>query len=105
LRFLLSVENSGYARWLRAGDAEEDKGAVHLAAHLLDENERIVSWYHAGAFLPTNVMPNDAVDLEIAVRAPETPGSYTVEFDMVAEHVTWFEDQGSSTLRHPLIVA
>jgi hypothetical protein len=50
-------------------------------------------------------MPNDAVDLEIAVRAPETPGSYTVEFDMVAEHVTWFEDQGSSTLRHPLIVA
>jgi hypothetical protein len=28
-----------------------------------------------------------------------------LEFDMVSEHVTWFEDYGSATLRHKLIVA
>jgi hypothetical protein len=32
------------------------------------------------------------------------PGRYVVEFDMVAEHVAWFEDFGSGTLRHELLV-
>jgi uncharacterized membrane protein len=54
--------------------------------------------------LPRDLEPGEAAKVEIKLRAPETPGHYIVEFDMVAEHVTWFEDHGSGTLRHGLLV-
>jgi tRNA (mo5U34)-methyltransferase len=104
LNFSVLARNTGHARWLREGDSVTDQGAVHLAAHLLSEDEKQFSWYHAGAFLPSEVEPGSSVQLGIAVRAPEIPGRYIVEFDMVAEHITWFEDNGSRTLRHELIV-
>lgn len=104
LIFHVGVQNTGYARWLQKGDEATDRGAVHLAAHLLNKDDKVLSWYHAGAFLSNEVMPGESVSLEIAVRAPETLGTYVLEFDMVSEHVTWFEDYGSATLRHKLIV-
>ena len=47
----------------------------------------------------------DHVCLKIIYQAPDTPGSYFIEFDMVSEHITWFEDLGSSTLILELEVA
>jgi len=77
---------------------------VHLVAHVLDEEHRVVSWYAAGAFLANDVEPNETVDLEIALRAPEARGNYVLQFDMVSEHLAWFEDLGSEVLRQQLIV-
>jgi hypothetical protein len=51
-----------------------------------------------------DVEPGEAAEIEFKMRAPQAPGKYIVEFDMVAEHVTWFEDHGSSTLRQELVV-
>lgn len=104
LTFQLQVENIGLARWPAAGEAGTDKGAVHLGSHLLRETEEEVDWDYGRAHLPRDVEPGDTVDLELNVRLPETPGRYIVEFDMVAEHVTWFEDHGSGTLRHEIVV-
>ena len=42
---------------------------------------------------------------EFAFRAPDRSGHYIIEFDMVAEHVTWFEDFGAGVLRHAFSVA
>src|SRR5437870_1873060 len=63
-----------------------------------------LSWYHAGAFLPHDVAPDNSVELEIAMRAPSAPGNFVLQFDMVSEHLAWFEDLGSEVLRHQLIV-
>ena len=41
----------------------------------------------------------------LAKVAPQQPGDYIIEFDMVAEHVTWFEDFGAGVLRHGFSVA
>lgn len=39
------------------------------------------------------------------VQAPSSPGSYIVEFDMVQEGVTWFNQQGGwLTVRVPVTV-
>jgi hypothetical protein len=38
------------------------------------------------------------------MRAPEAPGEYLLEFDMVSEHLAWFEDLGSKVLRRTLSV-
>jgi len=105
LRFRVRAENTGLARWLRAGEAETDRGAVHLVAHVFGEGgEEPVSWYHAGAYLPADVAPGESVSVEIAMRAPDVPGGYRLEFDMVSEHLAWFEDLGSEVIRHPLRV-
>jgi tRNA (mo5U34)-methyltransferase len=104
LRFRISAQNSGYARWLRGSKAGTQKGDVHLVAHLMDDKQSVVSWYHAGAFLPHDVEPNETVELDIVLRAPESAGHYTFQFDMVSEHLAWFEDLGSEVLTHQLIV-
>jgi tRNA (mo5U34)-methyltransferase len=104
LRFRLRAVNSGYARWLRGSDAGTEKGDVHLVAHVLDQKQSIVSWYHAGTFLPRDVNPNETIELEIVLRAPESAGHYTLQFDMVSEHLAWFEDLGSEILTHRLSV-
>src|ERR1051326_7339031 len=102
LRFRVRAHNSGYARWLRGSRAGTEKGDVHLVAHVLDQQQGAVSWYAAGAFLPHDVEPDSAVELEIVLRAPETPGDYVLQFDMVSEHLAWFEDLGSEVVMHRL---
>lgn len=102
--FLLRVENIGLARWSSRGEAGTEKGAVHIGAHLLKSDEDEIAWDYGRARLPKDIEPGETVEVEIKLRAPETAGRYIVEFDLVAEHVTWFEDHGSGTLRHELIV-
>jgi hypothetical protein len=38
------------------------------------------------------------------MRAPAEAGRYRLEFDMVSEHLAWFEDLGSEVIRHALMV-
>src|SRR2546421_9953997 len=104
LRFRVRLHNSGYARWVSGIEGITEKGDVHLVAHLLGEDEQPISWYHAGAFLPHDVPPNETVEVEIVLRAPDSAGTYLLEFDMVSEHLAWFEDLGSQVLRHALLV-
>jgi tRNA (mo5U34)-methyltransferase len=104
LNFRVRAENTGLARWLRDGEAETGRGAIHLAAHLLSADEEPLSWYHAGAYLPADMEPGGSAVVEIVMRAPESPGEYLVEFDMVSEHLAWFEDLGSKVLRRSLSV-
>jgi tRNA (mo5U34)-methyltransferase len=102
--FRLRAENIGLTRWPAAGDAGTGAGAVYLGSHLLRETEEEVEWDYARAHLPHDLEPGDTAEIELTVRLPETPGRYILEFDMVAEHITWFEDHGSGTLRHELVV-
>lgn len=104
IRFLVRAENTGLARWLREGEPETGRGAVHLVAHVLDREGEPLSWYHAGAYLPSDIAPGEAAVIEIAMRAPEATGEYLLEFDMVSEHLAWFEDLGSKVLRRALSV-
>lgn len=104
LKFRLKVENVGLARWPREGEPETGKGAIYLGSHLLRSDEDEVDWDFGRARLPHDLEPGAAVTLEFTARAPSTPGEYILEFDMVAEHITWFEDHGSGTLRHELSI-
>jgi tRNA (mo5U34)-methyltransferase len=104
VRFTVRTENTGNARWLRGSESGREKGDVHLVAHLLDREETPISWYHAGAFLPHDIAPGETVEIEISLKAPETSGEYVLIFDMVSEHLAWFEDLGSEVLKHSLTV-
>jgi tRNA (mo5U34)-methyltransferase len=102
--FRVRAENTGLAGWPARGEAPDERGAVLLGSHLLRADEEEVAWDYGRAHLPRDVGPGEAVELSFAARAPAEPGRYVVEFDMLAEHVAWFEDFGSGTLRHELTV-
>ena len=40
----------------------------------------------------------------LRVRAPDEPGDYTLEIDLVYEYVAWFEQRGVAPLRLPIRV-
>ncbi len=104
LLFRIRVENSGLARWTSTGDLASERGMVQLGSHLLREDEEELRWDYGRAALKSDLEPGEADHLDIRLQAPATPGKYVVEFDMVAEHLAWFEDFGSGTLRHELRV-
>ncbi len=102
--FAVRAENAGLVTWPARGEGEDERGAVHLGSHLLRADEEEVNWDYGRAELPEDLRPGEAATLRLPLRAPSEPGRYVVEFDMVAEHVAWFEDFGSGTLRHELLV-
>ena len=103
LKFHIRATNDGRTSWPVTGGAE-GKGIVRLGAHLLRGDEEEVEWDWARASLPGDVSPGESGDVELVAQAPATPGDYVIEFDMVAEHVTWFEDYGTNVLRHRIRV-
>lgn len=104
LRFTVRIKNAGLTRWPARSEDQTGKGAVQLGAHLLRSDEEELSWDYGRADLPHDLEPGQMESISIALRAPREAGRYIVEFDMVAEHVAWFEDFGSGTLRHELVV-
>jgi tRNA (mo5U34)-methyltransferase len=104
LLFTLRVENAGLERWSAQGASTDGRGAIHLGAHLLRADEEELDWDFGRADLASDLAPGESARVSLNFRAPAEPGRYVVEFDMVAEHIAWFEDFGSGTLRHELLV-
>ena len=104
ITFHVRVTNSGRARWPAIG-APEMKGIVRLGAHLLGNDEEELNWDCGRSALPHDLNPGESATIEFSLKAPAEPGSYIIEFDMVAEHVTWFEDFGTGVLRHRFTIS
>src|SRR2546421_790525 len=102
--FKVHAVNTGHAHWPAAG-AAQTKGTVRLGAHLLRADEEEVNWDGGRAILPRDLAPGESTELEFVFRSPHQAGDYIIEFDMVAEHVTWFEDFCAGVLRHRFSVA
>lgn len=58
----------------------------------------------ARANLPASLQPGETVSLAINVVAPQEPGDYLVDFDLVQELVFWFSGRGGDTLTVPVRV-
>jgi hypothetical protein len=58
----------------------------------------------ARADLASSLAPGASATLEIRIRAPEEPGRYTLEFDLVEELVAWFRNRGGQVLTREAVV-
>lgn len=54
--------------------------------------------------LPHDLWPGEAAEVQLAIKAPPTPGNYVLEIDLVQEGVTFFRDRGSQTWHAPVKV-
>lgn len=50
---------------------------------------------HHRVALPGDVAPGTSIDVSFTCPAPDSPRTYLLKFDLVAEGVTWFEAAGS----------
>lgn len=104
LTLMVRAHNTGQRQWLAKGEGSTERGAVRLGAHLFSEDEEELAWDYGRTALPQDLAPGETVHLATRLRAPEQPGRYFIELDMVSEHVAWFEDSGSPIVRVALVV-
>jgi hypothetical protein len=76
-KFYLAVGN----RWLAAADG------------------KLVTDMDGRFGVDRDLKPGEETEVPLAITAPNTPGEYTLEVDLVQEQVAWFHDKGSTPAR------
>lgn len=82
----LRLTNDGVTPWPASGD-------INVAYHWLAEDGTVVVRDGERTPVPRATWPGDTVHVEARLRAPEAPGRYRLQWDMVHEGVCWFEQQ------------
>jgi hypothetical protein len=83
----VTVKNTGSMPWTKASQ-------INLAYHLTNAAGNVVVWDGMRSPLSAEVQPGASLPVAAIVKAPLTPGVYTITFDLVQEGVTWFSGQG-----------
>jgi phosphoglycerol transferase MdoB-like AlkP superfamily enzyme len=82
----LAVRNDGARAW-PAGNA------VALSYHWLDRDGSMAIREGRRGAVPVLVNPGETAEMEIVLVAPDQPGAYRLQWDMVEEGVAWFSDR------------
>lgn len=87
----VAVKNTGYLLW----EHYKKVGRIDLGCHWInrDTGERVL-WDGPRGLLPVDVNHNEQVTVEMKIKAPDKPGRYILQYDMVHEGKAWFSEQG-----------
>jgi hypothetical protein len=86
----VTVTNTGCLEW--AGQS----ATFHLSNHWYSGTQP-VTFDGLRTVLPRRVCPGETVQMMGSLKAPSTPGTYVLKWDMVQEGVTWFSSKGVAT--------
>lgn len=100
IRLNIEVLNQGNFIWMHGGE-----NAVHLSYHVLDNQKKILIYENPRFDLPNDMRPDADTKIEVEFLPDLEPGDYILQFDLVEEKVTWFEDKGSPTALVKLHIA
>jgi len=97
------VRNTGAVCWPSLG---QPGGAywLHLGDHWLDSAGTVIAFDDVRVCLPHDVASGETVWMTIEPFAPNQPGDYFIELDLVQEGVAWFKDRGASSTTVPVHV-
>ena len=100
----LTVRNRGNTAWRSRVSEGWMKVVTAGDRWLMADGVGVVNEMDGRASLPHDVEPGAEAQLTLTVTAPQAPGEYVLEIDLVNEGVTWFYQRGSLTLRWPVRV-
>ncbi len=103
LQIPLEILNSGHAVW-RSASEETREGAVMLVVKLFSEEDPVFGQELPSRPLDRDYSPGDSWNTFVRLEAPQKPGSYLLEIDLVSENVAAFQDVGSKPLELTLTV-
>jgi SAM-dependent methyltransferase len=92
------VRNAGSATWPAAAE-HDGPYSVRLGNHWRRRFWRTLRFDDRRTALPHDVAPGETATMGLPVKAPDTPGTYVLELDMVQENVRWFAETGSRPAR------
>jgi SAM-dependent methyltransferase len=92
LRVRVEVENTSPAPWDHHGPFP-----IRLGNHWLSPDGKMHVKDDGRTRLPSGLLPGQKLTVELQIKAPEIPGIYLLELDVVQEGVAWFKDMGSKT--------
>jgi SAM-dependent methyltransferase len=78
---------------------------LSLGNHWLDAERRLLLVDDGRSLLPGRLSGGEKATIPLTIRAPEKPGRYYLEADLVQEGIRWFKNAGSTTLLVPVRVA
>jgi len=86
----ITVRNSGFLKW-----SIEGKNKVRLGTHWINRDTgEVVIWDGDRGLLSEDVTHDEEAAVEINMKAPDAPGRYILQYDMVYEGVAWFSEKG-----------
>ncbi len=92
--------NTGKLNWLQAS---KSFGSVWFGMSTISRGDGLSEPGSFASPLPleeTNgLLPGKSINFQIELDAPAAPGNYTMEFDLVAQQVAWFQNCGSQTVK------
>jgi hypothetical protein len=94
----VKIKNASRGPWPALG-GPDGRHWIKLAYHILDAHEHIIIFDGIRTTLPGDLAPQQEVIVQARVQAPDRPGAYIIEFDVVQEMVSWFATRGSKTMR------
>jgi hypothetical protein len=94
----VKVRNTSDFKWPALGRSD-GSFKLFVGNHWLDESNQIVVNDDARSNLLYDLGPNEEIEVPITITAPEIPGNYVLEIDLLQENVAWFSSKGSKPLR------
>ena len=90
----VTVQNTGRLIWPHTGP-----DVVHLSYHWENHDSAGAHLDFDGrrSALPSDIAPEETVQILADVRAPDKPGRYRLRWDLVRENVLWFSARGNPT--------
>ena len=88
------VRNLGGETWTSVGTSDF-KYQMNMGNHWIRNG---ASTEDSRSTLSADLAPGAETDMKLTVKAPQTPGEYILEIDMVHEGVTWFKERGAKPL-------
>ena len=98
LNVRVTVRNASSRPW------PDGRRLLRLGGRWLTQDGAAFSEEGGRAPLPVALGPGDETQVAVRVRAPDVPGAYLLELDLVQEFVSWFARKGSSPARIPVRV-
>ena len=88
------VKNLGSAVWPAVG-TKDFRYQINMGNHWVLDGIRSED---NRAVMSGDLPPGGETDMKMTVKAPQKPGDYILEIDMVHEGVTWFKERGAQPL-------
>jgi len=104
----VTIKNVSATSWPglnSSGSEPPSAGAVRLGHRWWSASAPIpISESPSRADLERGLGPGESATFQVVVTAPNSPGEYELEFELIQELVTWFAAKGAATLLVPVRV-
>jgi|SRR4029453_8883251 hypothetical protein len=107
-RILVKVRNASNVFWWARGgetnDRSDNKFYIAIGNKWRDKDGKLLTEMDDRLGISRDMKPGEEVELPLTVTAPQEPGEYILEVDLVQEQVAWFSDKGSPTAKTKVTV-